>query len=374
MAELSEKNLRQQMSNVIAALAAYAAVAYLLYPLWGDTIVILSILPVIAVAWQFGLVAGFLSGVLFFPFNTFLLNLINNPGWDILLRTTNTVMLSFLLLVIGTVVGSMRDMNQEQRRTIVERKKAEEKISVLLEEAQRANDELKKTDKAKDEFLSLVTHDLELPLVSVLGYTDVLREGILGDVSDKQRSALEIIKKHSKILQGMIDSILDYTRITFEKVRLESELFPLNALIAEQLQQHRLQFDRKKIHIVEDLPTEDVMVEADKAMIGRVVANLLSNTARYTPEGGRVTIIIRRDRGHVRVTVEDNGAGIPKKKLPKIFEKFYVVKDEEAHLSRRLGLGLYIAREFVEAHGGKIWAESEGPGKGARFVFTLPAA
>ncbi len=374
MREILNWALRSQISNILAAVIAYTAVCYLLYPLWGETVIVLSMLPVIVVAWQFGMVAGFLSGVLFFPFNTFLMNLIARPGWDVLIRTTGSVMTSFLLLVIGTVVGSMRDMNEEQRRMVEERRQAAEKIESLLSESQKANEELKKLDQAKDEFFSIVTHDLELPLVSVLGYADVLQEEIVGEVNDKQRSALSIIKKHAKILQGMIDSILDYTRLTFDRVKLDHEVFSINSQIAEMVHEMRLQFDSKRIHVDVILPSDDAMVKGDKAMIGRVLFNLLSNAIRYTPEGGNIRILIDREREFVRVAVEDNGVGIPRKKLGRLFEKFYIIKDEEARLSRRLGLGLYISKGFVEAHGGKIWADSEGPGKGARFAFTLPSA
>jgi len=374
MREILNRELRSQISNILAAVIAYMAVCYLLYPLWGETVIILSMLPVIVVAWQFGMVAGFLSGILFFPFNTLLVNTIAHPGWDALIRTTGSVMTSFLLLVIGTVVGSMRDLNEEQKHLVEERRQAAEKIEGLLGETQKANEELKKLDKAKDEFLSIVTHDLELPLVSVLGYADVLQEGIVGEINDKQRSALVIIKKHAKILQGMIDSILDYTRLTFDKLKLDHEVFSVNSQIAELVQEMHLQFDSKKVKVEVILPQDDIMVKGDKAMIRRVLFNLLSNAVRYTPEGGNIRIFIDRERDFIRVVVEDNGIGIPHKKLGKLFEKFYIIKDEDARLSRRLGLGLYIAKGFVEAHGGKIWADSDGPGKGSKFAFTLPAA
>jgi signal transduction histidine kinase len=365
-------NVREQISNIIAIVIVYIAMVYILYPLWGETVVILSMLPVIMVAWQYGLMAGFLSGLLFFPFNTLLLNLIARSGWDVLIRESGTLMGSFLLLVVGIVVGSMRDMNEEQKRMSLERKRAEEKIAAMLQETQKVNEELKRTDKAKDEFLSIVTHDLELPLVSVLGYSEVLLQGILGQVSEKQKSAVEVIHKHGKILQGMIDSILDYTRLAFEKVKLESEVFSINSLMAEMLREMNLQFEGKKITLHASLPKEDIMVDADKGMVRRIFANLLGNAVRHTPEGGRVEVTIDKNEEMVRVSVQDNGVGIPKKRLSKIFDKFYIIKDEQARLSRRLGLGLYIAKNFVEVHGGKIWAESEGEGKGARFIFTLP--
>lgn len=366
-------NIRERISNTIAIVIVYIAMVYILYPLWGEPVVILSMLPVIMVAWQYGLMAGFLTGLLFFPFNTLLLNLIARPGWDVLIRESGTLMGSFLLLVIGIVVGSMRDMNEEQKRMSLERKRAEEKIEAMLQETQKVNEELKRTDKAKDEFLSIVTHDLELPLVSVLGYSEVLLQGILGQISDKQKSAVEIIHKHGKLLQGMIDSILDYTRLAFEKVKLESEVFSINSLMAEMLREMSLQFERKKISVNASLPKEDIMVDADKGMVRRIFANLLGNAVRHTPEGGRIEVDIDKNEEMVRVSVQDNGAGISKKRLSKIFDKFYIIKDEQAHLSRRLGLGLYIAKNFVEAHGGRIWAESEGEGKGAKFIFTLPA-
>jgi hypothetical protein len=264
-------------------------------------------------------------------------------------------------------VGALSEKNDELQQ-------AEQRAAVMLEETRKANEELMKTDKAKDEFLSVVTHDLEMPLVSVLGYADVLHDGIVGEVNEKQKSALEVIKKHGKILQNMIESILDYTKLTFEKVRVESDLYSINSQIIEIAHDFRLQFDRKKIRLDMDLPSVDVMIRADRGMLRRVIANLLENAFRYTPEGGRVVVILQKERDFVRITVEDNGVGIAPKKLSRVFEKFYIVKDEEARLSRRLGLGLYIAKQFVEAHGGKVWAESEGEGKGSKFIFTLPVA
>lgn len=255
------------------------------------------------------------------------------------------------------------------------RKRDEEeksRMKFMIDELQKANDKLKKMDKTKDEFLSIVTHDLKTPLVSIYGYTGVLQDGLAGEVTEKQQSILAIIKRQSKALEEMIDSILDFTRMEFAKITLNREQFSINSLIAALMEEIKPCADQKKISLDMKLPGEDIVCYFDKRMINRVVTNLISNAIKYTPEEGKMAVSLDKDGNLVRISVKDDGIGIKKDYLPQIFGKFFMVDKVKAGEKKSLGLGLHIAKSFIEAHRGKIWAESEGEGKGTKFIVELP--
>lgn len=273
---------------------------------------------------------------------------------------------------IAIAMETTRTARIEMERHALERTK------IILEES---NEQLKKMDRAKDEFLSIVTHDLKNPLFALKEYSALLLEGLLGALNKEQYSAVEVIKRQGKVLQDMIDSLFDYTRIEFGKIKVNAERFSIRSQINKILEMIKPQADAKKIELDVNLPHEDIRVNGDKRMIARVISNLLGNAIKYTPEGGRVAVFLDenavpagRQENDARVSVMDNGKGVSKEHLPRIFEKFYMVESIQAREKRSLGLGLHIAKEFVVANGGKIWAESEGVGKGSKFIFTLPLA
>jgi signal transduction histidine kinase len=231
---------------------------------------------------------------------------------------------------------------------------------------------LERIDKAKDEFLSIVTHDLKSPLTSILGYSEILLGGREGALSDEQAREIGIIEKQGQELSTMIDTILDYTRAEFGKIVVNKEELPLVAAAKRLLEQVKMEADKKNLSLKAELPAEEIKIMADKIMIDRVITNLLANAIKYTPDNGEIVLAVSRQAGAIQVSVKDTGRGVEKDKLPKLFEKFYLIDTKGARAARSLGLGLYISKVFVEAHGGKMQAESAGPGQGATFTFTLP--
>jgi signal transduction histidine kinase len=236
----------------------------------------------------------------------------------------------------------------------------------------KALKKLERIDRSKDEFLSIVTHDLKSPLTSVLGYADILLRGREGPLSENQLRDIGIIKKQGGVLLSLIDTILDYSRAEFGKLIVNKEEVPLVANVRQLLEQVKAEADEKNLSVKAELPAEEIKIKADKIMIDRVIANLLANAIKYTQDKGEIALSVSRRADAVRVSVKDTGRGVAKDKLANLFEKFYLIDTEGARKDRSLGLGLYIARTFVEAHGGKIEAESAGPGQGATFTFTLP--
>jgi two-component system sensor histidine kinase ChiS len=212
---------------------------------------------------------------------------------------------------------------------------------------QRTIDELKARDALKTQFLSNISHDLRTPLAAIITHAEILREGMLGELNQKQRDSVAGIVNGGQQLIDMIDEILFYVRGASAKKRLTIE---------------RLNGD--------DLP----LVFADRDKLKHVLGNLIGNAIKFTPDGGRIWIsFARRGRnaGELVVEVGDTGHGIAKDHYDLIFREFAQVDASPSRSHHGTGLGLAIARKLVELHGGTIWVESQ-LGKGSRFFFTLP--
>lgn len=252
----------------------------------------------------------------------------------------------------------------EKRRLALE-------IKALVADLQRANHELNRLNELKSRFLSIVTHDLRTPLTSIKGYSQVLimQKNL---PPEQQLHFLKVIAHETDHLAGLISDLMDFVSIEAGKLRVEKAPGALPDILENLRDRMATLADQRKITLAVDLPPAPVPpLELDKRRIDQVLTNLTGNALKHTPEGGAVTITLETRDGAVRVEVKDTGEGIPAADLPRIFEQFYQV---EAHASKRegLGLGLAIAREIVQAHGGEIGVHSDGAGKGSRFWFTLP--
>ncbi len=256
-------------------------------------------------------------------------------------------------------------------RDVTKEKIAEAEMRGLLEETRRTNAELQRMDGIKDEFLSIMTHDLKSPLVSILGYSDMLLGGMTGPLAEKQAAFLGIVKQQAAQMQAMIDTLLDYTRAEFGKLVVKPESVDLSGLAAEQVRAFGPEARRRQIAVLYE-PAGPLVVTADKNMLTEVVANLIGNALKYTPDGGRVAVSLERKGGEAVLAVKDNGRGLAPDKIARVFDKFFVVEEKEAREKRSLGLGLYISKKFIEANHGRIWAQSLGLGQGAAFAFALP--
>ncbi|HKG40671.1 MAG TPA: HAMP domain-containing sensor histidine kinase [Nitrososphaeraceae archaeon] len=241
--------------------------------------------------------------------------------------------------------------------------------SELYLQVKEANEQLKIHDKIMNEFINVASHELRTPIQPILGISRVLRSKIK---NDEQLVLLDIIIRNAKRLQRLTEDILDVARIESRSLKLNNELFELNGIILNVIQDVKDRIDNLKVKLlydVNDVKGDIISVEADKGRMIQVISNLLNNAIKFTKEGSiSINIERKEDNQHVIISVKDTGEGINPEILPILFSK-YATKSFEGS---GLGLGLFICKSIVEAHGGKIWAENNSDGKGATFAFSLP--
>ena len=232
---------------------------------------------------------------------------------------------------------------------------------------------LAEQERLRAEFLAMVSHELRSPLMSVKGSADTLAAEAARLDPAEMRQFFRIIQEQAEHMRGLIGDLLDVARIETGALAVEPEPTDIQALVEEAASRFRSGEARNplQVELAEDLP----LALADRRRVAQVLDNLLSNAAGYSPEGSPVTVSAVRDGIHVAVSVTDRGRGIPAEMLPELFRKFSrPAGGAAASGADGSGLGLAICKGIVEAHGGRIRAESDGPGLGARFTFTLPVA
>ena len=239
---------------------------------------------------------------------------------------------------------------------------------------QRTIDELKARDALKTQFLSNISHDLRTPLAAIITHAEILREGMLGELNQKQRDSVAGIVNGGQQLIDMIDEILFYVRGASDQVSLARTDFSITEVV-DQVRILNQPLAAKKRLTIERLNGDDLpLVFADRDKLKHVLGNLIGNAIKFTPDGGRVWIsFARRGRNGDELVVEvgDTGRGIATDHYDLIFREFAQVDASPSRSHHGTGLGLAIARKLVELHGGTIWVESQ-LGKGSRFFFTLP--
>ncbi|MCU0641678.1 MAG: ATP-binding protein [Candidatus Margulisbacteria bacterium] len=245
-----------------------------------------------------------------------------------------------------------------------------------ISENKKSTWELEKTrerEQMKTEFMSVISHELRTPLTPIQGYTEMLLSEQIGKLNPEQRTAIDTIKKQSRRLLSLIDSVLDITRVEYGRpIEIKKGPVSLNAVIDDAVGIMEFQLQEKGIKpVIEHSPEIDTLL-ADESKLARVISNLLGNALKFTPNKGHVSITISKTGGVAQVEVADSGIGIAKEDLERIFEKFVQVDSSYTRSAGGIGMGLTIVREIVEAHGGKVWAQSDGLGHGAKFIFTLP--
>jgi signal transduction histidine kinase len=233
-------------------------------------------------------------------------------------------------------------------------------------------EEMRRSNKIKDEFLSVMSHELRTPLNVVMGYTQLLREGVLGETNSKQSEAISTIAARSKDLLDMINSVLYATSLEAKAARLEATPVSLKDLLLELKTDYELQTG-KPIRLIWDYPSELPDIETDSLKLKEILQNIINNSIKFTKEGA-ITISVRyvSDAKNIEFRVADTGIGISTEEMAKIFERFYQVDSSQTRSFGGVGLGLYIVKEFTELLGGKLAVESER-GKGSTFTVTIPA-
>ena len=244
-------------------------------------------------------------------------------------------------------------------------------LAAMVTELARARAAAESANSAKDNFLAILSHELRTPLTPALAATSALISTPPGDPSMLQEF-LAIIRRNIELEARLVDDLLDVTRISRDKLRIQPAPMELHSILRDALSMAAPVLREKEIATAVDFAADNPTIQGDAARLAQVFSNLLTNAAKFTPEGGQVTLRSEVAEPNVRVTVKDTGIGISSEVLPYIFEPF---RQGEAAKARRfggLGLGLSIAKGLVEAHGGTIRAHSDGPGQGAVFAVELP--
>lgn len=285
----------------------------------------------------------------------------------LLSRTTDKIVLNGFIFSIVAYGGYLliKSVKEEIRRR--------EEIQRLANDLEVANEHLKEVDKLKDDFLSMASHELNTPIAAIKGYLSmILVEGLGGKIPAKARTYLESVYTSSERLANMVKDLLNVSRIESGRIHIIWEQKPIEDVINQAVIEvmpkvkeahHTLTFEPPK----HKMP----LTWFDTTRITEILINMLGNSIKYTPDGGKIVIRTISDDEKIVVSVEDNGKGIPKTRENAVFEKFSqvdVLKDEV----KGTGLGMYIAKKFIGLHKGKIWFHSDGEGKGATFFFSLP--
>lgn len=243
--------------------------------------------------------------------------------------------------------------------------------AVRYRDLQEALQKLRVLDELKSDFLSHVSHELRTPLSTMREATAQVLEGLKGPLNEEQRRFLEIAQRNIDRLTRIIDNLLNLSRLEAKRIQLERKWTEPASLAKEVLESFRPQAEKAQISLKDELPPSlpEILVDADR--IRQILTNLIGNALKYTEAGGTITVGERRSAKGLEWEVRDTGIGIPRESLSKIFERFERVSKIPIPGVGGAGLGLAIAKELVELHGGRIWVESE-LGKGSRFTFSLP--
>ena len=251
-------------------------------------------------------------------------------------------------------------------------RQAELEREQLLASERAARAEAERANRIKDDFLATLSHELRTPLQSMIGWAQLLK---MGDVSPEDfAEGLEAIERNAQLQSQMIADLLDVSRITSGKLRLDLETVELSAVVKAVVSAATPAAEAKGIRITKTIDPAVGPVRGDPSRLQQVVWNLVNNAVKFTPEGGAIQVALAGVESQAEIRVVDNGQGIDAQLLPNIFERFLQGDASASRSHGGLGLGLAIARQLIELHGGTIRAESRGPGTGATFIIDLPIA
>ena len=245
-------------------------------------------------------------------------------------------------------------------------------LGIIADVTQRKHTEatLRDADLRKDEFLATLAHELRNPLAPIRNAVQIMHLSRDEAMHDKAR---QIIERQLKQMVHLVDDLLDVSRISQGKVELRREQVDVADAVADAIETSRPLIDQGRHHLSTRLaPARALLVDADRTRLGQIVANLLNNAAKYTPEGGHIEVLAERDGDDVVITVADTGIGLSPETLPRVFDMFSQVDRSKERAQGGLGIGLALVKRLVEMHGGSVAAHSDGPDRGCRFVVRLP--
>jgi len=237
-----------------------------------------------------------------------------------------------------------------------------------------ANSRLQELDRLKSDFVANVSHELRTPLTAIKGAVDLVLREMAGPLTEKQRHYLKRVGSNTQYLGGLINDLLDLSKIESGKSEVKSNRVSLDGLVHEVVETLRPVATEKEIALDATISAPSILVWADRDKINQVLMNLIGNAIKFTPAQGRVAVSVAKDgKESVQVSVSDSGPGIPPDEKEMIFDKFYQIAQMGDVKPKGTGLGLAICKALVELHGGRIWVESQA-NSGSIFYFTLPLA
>lgn len=264
-------------------------------------------------------------------------------------------------------IGMLKSL-AEAFANVLERQRREQELRRAREEAETAN-------RTKSDFLASMSHELRTPLNSIIGFSEVLEDQLFGNLNEKQKKYVENVLESSKHLLGLIDDILDLSKIEAGRIGLELEKTALKDVLEGSLAMFREKAEEKGLKIKLEIESRaDIQIKADKRKLKQMVLNLLSNAVKFTQRGGLINVRAKRiDEQYLRISVQDTGVGIKEEDREKLFQAFGKIEafifDEKYEGT---GLGLAITKKLAEMHGGRAWCESEGEGRGSTFYIEIP--
>jgi signal transduction histidine kinase len=242
----------------------------------------------------------------------------------------------------------------------------------LHEETRRQAHDLEKANQLQADFTAMIAHDLRSPLMNIMGVAETIKDGLFGPVTEEQTKWLERLLANSQNLVSLVSDFLDVSKIESGYIELARETLNINQLVSYTVENYHALIKEKELHLTCGVAQRPLEIQADRRRLEQVLNNLLSNAIKFTDPGGKIDVTAQGEGGKsVRIQVADTGVGIPPREIDQLFQKYRRVIPGQKDDRGGTGLGLVICKMIVEAHGGKIWVESE-EGKGSMFTLTLP--
>jgi signal transduction histidine kinase len=256
-------------------------------------------------------------------------------------------------------------------RSVHNEVKRREEITQMANSLEEANIRLQELDKQKTEFLSIASHQLRTPLSILKGYIELIKDGAYGKVEAKTLKVLGDMDMNNEHLVKLVDSFLDISRIEQGRTKYEFTVVDICELIDSVMNELKVKARQKKMEIKWMCPRKIKKVDCDEEKIHHVIFNFIDNALKYSDRGS-VKVMFAEEDGGVAVRIADQGIGFEKQDEVNFFQKFYRGDNVKATSVNGTGLGLYVCRKFIEAHNGRVWAHSDGLGKGSEFGFWIP--
>ncbi|MBL8740265.1 MAG: response regulator, partial [Myxococcales bacterium] len=292
---------------------------------------------------------------------------------------------SFQILALAWEERVDRDILHEANVTLQRREEQLQEALLAVQQAQAraealadaervARSEVERVSRVKDEFLATLSHELRTPLNAALGWAQILLQQDLQDGSVKR--GVTVIERNTRAQARLIDDLLEMSRINSGKLRLELETVSLRELVGTVVDSFRPSAEARKLRLSLEVrpPSDTFPARVDVGRLQQVVSNIVGNAIKFTPDGGSVALVLRREAAQIELAVSDTGRGIPSEFLPQVFDRFRQADGSTTRRHGGLGLGMSIASRLTEMHGGSLVAVSEGEGRGATFTLSLPAA